>query len=99
MSHLPGGCKTRVYNAQERAAIDPFKANYLAARKIIAQNHIFLALWNHWVSIGWVLDEGETHFQTEVVLSYYRRGLIKSFFHQQLFIGFAMFGECQRRSL
>jgi len=55
MSHLPGGRRTHVYNPQEWAAIDPFKAGYLstmsaAARKTITQNHIFLALWNYWAS-------------------------------------------------
>ena len=80
MSHLPRGRKTHVYNAQERAAIDPFKADYLsassaAARKIIAQNHIFPALWNHWVSIGQVLDEGDTRLRTEVIFLYYDRHL------------------------
>jgi hypothetical protein len=84
MSHLPGGRKTRVYNAQERAAIDSFKADYLAAtsaaaRKIIAQNDIFPALWNHWVSISQDLDDGETRLRTEVFLLYYMSRLTKSF--------------------
>ena len=75
-----------MYNAQERAAIDPFKAEYLsatsaAARKNIAQNHIFPALWNHWASIGLVLDDGETRLRTEVIFIYYKRRLIKTFLH------------------
>jgi hypothetical protein len=86
MSHLPGGRRTRVYNAQERAAIDPFKADYLsatsaAARKIIAQNHIFPALWNHWASIGQVLDDGETRLRTEVFVIYYTRHLTERNFY------------------
>jgi hypothetical protein len=102
MSHLPGGRKSHVYNAQERAAIDPFKADYLAAtsaaaRKIIAQNDIFPALWNHWVSIGQVLDDGETRLRTEVFLLYYIAVLPRAFFFSNFFIGFIMFGGCRRR--
>jgi len=83
MSHLPGGRRTRVYNAQERAAIDPFKDEYLsttsaAAGKTIAQNHIFPALWNYWASISQILDDGETRLQTEVFFIYYKRHLTKS---------------------
>lgn len=48
----PPGRAQRVYNQQERAAIDPFKDDYLnattpAARKAIAQVHIFPALFNY----------------------------------------------------
>lgn len=76
MAHPPGGRKTRVYNTQERAAIDPFKAEYLsavsaAARKSIAQTFIFPALWNHWASIGLVLNDVETHLRTEVIYIHY----------------------------
>jgi hypothetical protein len=71
MAHFPGGRKTRVYNTLERAAIDPFKAEYLSAvsasaRKSNAQNFIFPALWNHWASSGQVLDDVETRLRTEV---------------------------------
>jgi hypothetical protein len=60
----PVGRLTRVYNAQERAAIDPFKTEYLAAttpaaRKTIAQVHILPALFNYWTSIGQVIDDNE----------------------------------------
>ncbi len=84
MSHLPGGRKTRAYNAQERAAIDPFKDNYLsatsaAARKVIAQNLIFPALWNHWASIGQVLDDAETRLRTEVICIHYKISLLALF--------------------
>ena len=72
-THHPGGRITRLYNPQERAAIDPFKSDYLAAtspgaRKTIAQTCIFPALWNYWQSIGQVtvVDDDEMRLRTEV---------------------------------
>ena len=60
-----------MYNARERAAIDPFKDEYMAAtsaaaRKAIAQIHIFPALWNYWSSIGEVIDDNQMALRTEV---------------------------------
>ena len=67
----PGGRLTRVYDAQERAAIDPFKKDYLAAtspagRKIVAQLHILPALFNYWASKGQVIDDNEKRIRTDV---------------------------------
>ena len=57
ITHNPSGRVNRIYTAQERAAIDPFKTQYMeatspAAQKIIAQVHILPALFNYWVSIN-----------------------------------------------
>ncbi|KAF8814631.1 hypothetical protein BYT27DRAFT_7249670 [Phlegmacium glaucopus] len=65
----PSGRLTRIYNAQERAVIDVFKAQYLeatspAGRKTIAQVHIFLALFNHWIGVGQVVDDKEMKLWT-----------------------------------
>jgi len=62
LTRNPSGRVNRIYTAQERAAIDPFKAQYMeatspAAQKIIAQVHILPALFNYWVSIGQVMDQ------------------------------------------
>jgi len=71
LTHNPSGWVNRIYTAQERAAIDPFKAQYMeaispAARKIIAQVHILPALFNYWVSIGQVMDQKEMQIRTGV---------------------------------
>lgn len=76
-NYVPSGRLTRVYNAQERAAIDPFKADYLAAsspaaRKAIAQTHIFPALWNYWRSSGHRIDESEMRLRTEELIRWLR---------------------------
>jgi hypothetical protein len=60
----PVGRLIRVYNAQERAAIDPFKTEYMAAttpaaRQTIAQVHILPALFNYWTSTGLIIDDDE----------------------------------------
>jgi hypothetical protein len=67
----PLGRLHRVYNEQERAAIDPFKADYLkattpAGRKIIAQVHIFPALFNHWANDGVDLNDNEMKTRSDV---------------------------------
>jgi hypothetical protein len=71
ISGHPSGRLTRIYNAQERAAIDVFKNQYLeatspAARKTIAQAHIFPALFNYWISVGKVIDDKEMNLRTVV---------------------------------
>lgn len=63
----------RVYNSQERSAIDPFKSDYLkattpAGRKLIAQVHIFPALFNHWASVGIDLNDDEMKTRSDVSL-------------------------------
>jgi hypothetical protein len=67
----PGGRLRRVYNAHERAVIDPFKSDYLnatspGARKTIAQVHIFPALFNYWAGIGQDIDHNKIRAHTEV---------------------------------
>lgn len=68
----PFGRLTRVYNAEERAVIDAFKPQYMeassaASRKQIAHMHIFPALFNHWASIGQVIDtEEEVQLRSDV---------------------------------
>lgn len=71
LSNQPSGHLTRVYNAQERSAIDPFKTQYLeatspAARKTIAQVHIFPALFNYWSSIVEVFDDEKMYLRATV---------------------------------
>jgi len=61
----------RVYNKQERAAIDVFKDKYMKAttpeaRKTIAQLHIFPALFNHWKNIGKVYNKKKTRMKSDV---------------------------------
>jgi hypothetical protein len=60
----PAGHNHRMYNAEERAVIDPFKSEYLnattpAERKSIAQLQIFLKLFNHWHDNGEKFSEDE----------------------------------------
>lgn len=67
----PPGRLTRVYNAQERAVIDPFKTQYMAttsaaARKTIAQVHILPALFNHWDRIGEAVSGNDMRMRTMV---------------------------------
>jgi hypothetical protein len=67
----PTGRLVRVYNTQERAAINPFKTEYLnattpAARKTIAQVYIFPALFNYWAGIGEAIREDQMRARTEV---------------------------------
>ena len=67
----PTGPRKRVYNAQERAVINPFKDDFLnaatlAARKAIAQVHIFPALFNYWDSIGITLNDVEMEARSKV---------------------------------
>ena len=63
----------RVYNEQERAAIDVFKTTYMestspAGRRAIAQLNIFPALFNHWKSSGKVYNKKETRMKSDVCL-------------------------------
>ncbi|KAF8801933.1 hypothetical protein BYT27DRAFT_7113986 [Phlegmacium glaucopus] len=73
----PSGQLTRIYNAQERAVIDVFKAQYLEAtspaeRKMIAQVHILPALFNHWISVGQVVGDKEMKLRTVELISWLR---------------------------
>ena len=63
----------RVYNKQERAAINLFKEKYMeattsGARKTIAQLDIFPSLFNYWKSIGKVYDAKKTRMKSNVCL-------------------------------
>jgi hypothetical protein len=67
----PSGRLHQVYSPQERAAINPFKHDYFeattpAARKSIAQAHIFPALFNYWVSIGVDINQDEMKVRSQV---------------------------------
>jgi hypothetical protein len=69
--HPPIGGRRRVYNEQERKAIDPFKDAYMktetpAERKAIAQIDIFPALFTYWSSIGDDLNTEETKKRIDV---------------------------------
>jgi hypothetical protein len=70
------GPLSRVYNEQERAAIDVFKDQYMEAtspggRKTIAQVHVFPALFNYWASIGTVIDEKQKELRSLVCLIFH----------------------------
>ena len=67
----PGGRLQRVYNKQERAAINPFKTEYFEAtiptsRKTITQAHIFPELFNCWDSIRIEIDDEEMKERSDV---------------------------------
>src|ERR1700679_1153201 len=71
----PTGPLKRVYNAQERAVINPFKEDFLnaatpAARKAIAQVHMFPALFNYWDSIGITINDDEMEARSNVSGTY-----------------------------
>ena len=61
----------RIYDEQERAAIDVFKSKYLeattsACRKTIAQLDIFPALFNYWKSKGLVYANEDLKVKSNV---------------------------------
>ena len=61
----------RVYNEEERGAIDVFKEKYMdattsAGRKTVAQQDIFPALFNHWKSKGRRYNEEEIRVKSNV---------------------------------
>ena len=67
----PGGRATRVYNAEERAVIDVFKTQYMAAttptaRKTIAQVHILPAIFNFWAGWGQTFNDTEMEMRIQV---------------------------------
>jgi hypothetical protein len=71
----PSGRLTRVYNAQERNVIDPFKSQYMdatspAARKTIAKVHIFPAIFNYWSNMGQVMDDREMVLRATVCFAF-----------------------------
>ncbi|KAF8811080.1 hypothetical protein BYT27DRAFT_7253210 [Phlegmacium glaucopus] len=73
----PTGRLVRVYNTQERAAINPFKTEYLnattpAARKTIAQVYIFPTLFNYWAGIGEAIREDQMRARTKELLRWLR---------------------------
>jgi hypothetical protein len=68
------GNQQRVYNEDERSAIDVFKEKYLeattsAGRKSIAQLHIFPALFNHWKSKGRVFNDEDIQMKSNVSIT------------------------------
>lgn len=74
----PAGRSTRVYNAAERAVIDVFKTQYMAAttptaRKTIAQVHILPALFNYWGGLGHAFNESEIELRIQVYVLYITR--------------------------
>ena len=63
--------RPRVYNENERKAIDPFKVEYMnttspGQRKGIAQGKIFPALFSYWSSIGVDLNPSEMDRRSDV---------------------------------
>ena len=69
-SNLTGSLK-RVYNEQERAAIDIFKDRYMEAttpanRKTLAQLEIFPSLFNYWKSLGKVYSKRKIQKKSDV---------------------------------
>jgi len=67
----PIGGRRRVYNAQERLCIDPYKAEYMntttpTQRKILAQEQIFPVLFTYWEKRGDDLNTTEEAKRTNV---------------------------------
>lgn len=67
----PGDCLHPVYNKHKRAAINPFKTEHFlattpAARKAIAQAHIFPSLFSYWGSLGIELNDDQIRLRSEV---------------------------------
>jgi hypothetical protein len=67
----PLNVHSRVYDKNERKAIDPFKTEYLstttpAQRKEMAQGRIFPALFSYWSSIGVDLNPNEMDRRSDV---------------------------------
>jgi hypothetical protein len=72
MSHPIGG-RPRIYNAQERNQIDPYKDDYLKTtspgeRKALAKGKIFPTLFTYWSSIGVDLTPHEMKIREAVSL-------------------------------
>jgi hypothetical protein len=67
----PAAKNIRVYTDEERAIINPFKVDYYNAktakdRKILAQLHIFPALFNYWDNIGEEISRDDKKNRAEV---------------------------------
>lgn len=61
----------RVFNEQERAAIDEFKPLYMeatspAGRLALAKAEIFPALFNYWKTLGRIYNDEETDLKSKV---------------------------------
>ena len=74
LTQNPPGHLNHVYNSQERAVIDPFKTQYIAAtsaaaRKTIAQVHILPTLFNHWEHIGEAVSGDQMQVWTMVFVT------------------------------
>lgn len=67
----PFDARWRTYSPNERRQIDPFKAEYMmtttpAQRKVLAQAHIFPALFSYWSETGINLNPEEKNKRSEV---------------------------------
>jgi hypothetical protein len=98
------GRATHIYNSEERSKIDIFKPQYLeatspAARKTIAQVHIFPALFNYWTSIGHIIDDHAMRVRSAVCRSFKIRvcSNIKSPMIRLYLLGSGMSGVVRKR--